>query len=105
MCGGLRFGTTVVTLPKFDPLGFLEACQRHQVTWMSLVPPIIAFLSKHPAVPSYDLSRVRAIMNGAAPLDQDTQMALQKRLPNVKCRQGAWMWENQLRWGKHVSPR
>ena len=38
------------------------------ILWM-LVPPILAFLAKHPMVDGYDLSALDVCFSGAAPLD------------------------------------
>ena len=35
---GLRHGATVVTLPRFDLDGWLEAIERHRVTWLHVAP-------------------------------------------------------------------
>lgn len=89
----IRQGTSLVTLPKFDPIVFLETIQKYKVTWAPLVPPIVQFLARHPIVSKYDLSSLRIIFSGAAPLDAETQSLVQKRLPNVSCRQGYGMSE------------
>ena len=93
MAAGLQFGTTVVSLPKFDPGSFLEAAARHRVTFMGLVPPIVAFLAKHPLVDKYDLAAVRTVFSGAAPLSPDLQLAVEQRLKGAVCRQGFGMTE------------
>ncbi|MEX1287917.1 MAG: AMP-binding protein, partial [Acidimicrobiia bacterium] len=56
MNAGLRAGATIVTMPRFDLPGFLEAIQTYRVTRAYLVPPIILALAKHPLVDQYDLS-------------------------------------------------
>lgn len=66
----LRIGATLVTLPRFDLEQFLETLQRYRVTLAHLVPPIILALAKHPAVERYDLSSLRLVCSGAAPLDE-----------------------------------
>lgn len=77
---GLRAGATVVTMPRFDLEGFLDTVERHRVTRAYLVPPIILALAKHPAVDDYDLSSVRYVMSGAAPLGEEVALACQRRL-------------------------
>jgi long-subunit acyl-CoA synthetase (AMP-forming) len=73
--------------------------QTHYVTrqliawWKLQVPPIINFLARHPVVSKYDLSSVRVIFSGAAPLDAETQAMVEKRLPNVRSCQGYGMTE------------
>jgi 4-coumarate--CoA ligase len=68
MNSGLRVGATLVTMPRFDLVGFLQAVQEHKVTVAYLVPPIVLALAKQPIVSDYDLSSLRVVMSGAAPL-------------------------------------
>ena len=42
MAGALSTGATCISMPKFDPILFLEALQNHKITFAPLVPPIIA---------------------------------------------------------------
>ena len=78
--GGLRAGATLVVLPRFDLETFLRAIQQHRATWAFVVPPIALALAKHPAVDGYDLSSLRQILSGAAPLSADLARAVTKRL-------------------------
>lgn len=80
MGGALREGATLVTLPRFDLVEFLETVQRYRATCLYLVPPILLGLAKHPVVDRYDLSSVRWIMSGAAPLGEETAVACQERI-------------------------
>lgn len=80
MGGALRMGATIVSIPRFDLEQFLGTIQKHRVTYMNLVPPIILALAKHPVVANYDLSSVRIIGSGAAPLSADLADACALRL-------------------------
>ena len=80
MSGALREGATVVTMPRFDLAEFLETIQRYRATSLYLVPPIVLGLAKHPVVDNYDLSSVKWIMSGAAPLGEETAVACQERI-------------------------
>ena len=68
MNGAVAQGATCVTLPRFDLEGFLQVLQDYKVTTAYLVPPIVLALAKHPIVDNYDLSSLRLIFSGAAPL-------------------------------------
>ncbi len=68
MNGLLAEGVTVITLPRFEMEKSLELIQKHSVTQFFAVPPIVLGLAKHPAVDEYDLSSLRKIFCGAAPL-------------------------------------
>lgn len=90
---GLYLGNTVAVMPKFDLELFLKAVQTQKLTVLQLVPPIIVALAKHPIVSKFDLSSVRTIMSGAAPLGAETCKALIARLPKIVLRQGYGMTE------------
>ena len=68
MGAALHAGATVVTMPRFDLEQFLGLIEKHRVTTGYLVPPIVLALAKHPLVDKYDISSLRNVMSGAAPL-------------------------------------
>ncbi|MGB4136558.1 MAG: AMP-binding protein [Microbacterium sp.] len=70
----------LVTMPKFDLVEFLRIIQEHRTTWVFVAPPIAVALAKHPIVDQYDLSAIRVIFSGAAPLDGALAAAVAKRL-------------------------
>jgi acyl-CoA synthetase (AMP-forming)/AMP-acid ligase II len=88
----LRRGQTVVTMPRFDLPQFLQLVQDHRVTKAYLVPPILVALAKHPLVDQYDLSSLRSIVSGAAPLGADLARAVVDRL-GCEVKQGYGMTE------------
>ena len=65
---GLLRGATCVTLPRFDFEVFLRILQDWPIALAHIVPPIAVALAKHPIVDKYDLSGVRWLFSGAAPL-------------------------------------
>ena len=73
-------GSTLVTMPRFDLMEFLGLIQKHRVTVLPLVPPIVLGLVKHPAVAQFDLSSVRLVFSGAAPLGEEIARALIQKL-------------------------
>jgi len=85
-------GGTVVTMPRFDLPEFLRIMQDHLITIAYLVPPIVLALAKHPMVDDYDLSALRLIFSGAAPLSGDLADEVLQRL-GVKVVQGYGMTE------------
>lgn len=76
----LQKGATVVTMPRFDLEQFLSFCQQYGVTFAPVAPPIVLAMAKHPLVDKYDLSKLRVIVSGAAPLGADVEQAVVKRL-------------------------
>jgi len=77
---GLRAGATIVTMPRFDLDQFLRLLEDHSVTRAYVVPPIALALGRHPAVDGRDLSALRTIMSGAAPLGADLAEQVAERV-------------------------
>ena len=77
---GLAGGGTIVVMPRFDLQEFLGAVQKYRATVLPLVPPIVLGLVKHPAVAQFDLSSVRLVFSGAAPLGEEIARALSQKL-------------------------
>lgn len=73
-------GATAVTMPRFDLEQCLELVQRYGITFAPVVPPIILALAKHPIVDKYDLSSLRVVFSGAAPLGAALAKAASERL-------------------------
>jgi acyl-CoA synthetase (AMP-forming)/AMP-acid ligase II len=77
---GLRAGATIITMPRFELEQFLQLAQRYGVTLAHLVPPVVLALTKSPVVEQYDLSKLKTVFSGAAPLGEDLTRACQERL-------------------------
>lgn len=76
----LRQRAALVTMPKFDLPEFLRIIGEHRTSWLFVAPPIAVALAKHPIVDQYDLSAVKVIFSGAAPLDASLAEAVAARL-------------------------
>lgn len=77
---GLRAGATIVTMPRFDLEEFLRLHQEHGITRTFVAPPIVVALAKHPVVDQFDLSHVRQVFSGAAPLSAELAAEASGRL-------------------------
>lgn len=62
-------GGAHVFLPAFEPGAVLAAIARYRVTTSLLVPTMLLALLNHPALTEIDLSSLRRIIYGAAPID------------------------------------
>jgi acyl-CoA synthetase (AMP-forming)/AMP-acid ligase II len=93
MSWALSKGATVVTLPKFEMELFLKVMQDYKVSFAYLAPPLVLGLAKHPLVSQYDLSSLRAIISGAAPLGAELEAAVKQRL-GCEVSQGYGMTES-----------
>ncbi|MBI3790846.1 MAG: 4-coumarate--CoA ligase family protein [Gemmatimonadetes bacterium] len=92
MNGAISQGRPIVTLPKFELPLFLETIQKFRITVANVVPPILLALAKHPIVSDYDLSSLRFLGSGAAPLGEPLALAAETRL-KVAVRQGYGLTE------------
>lgn len=73
-------GAPCIVMAKFDIEKACRLIQHHAVTFLYVPPPIVLTLGKHPVVARYDLSSVRWINSGAAPLSRDLVVAVWDRL-------------------------
>uniref|UniRef100_A0A0B7BDP1 AMP-dependent synthetase/ligase domain-containing protein n=1 Tax=Arion vulgaris TaxID=1028688 RepID=A0A0B7BDP1_9EUPU len=90
----LLSGASILYLPKFEQETFLRCLQERKITMAHLVPPLIVFLTKHPLVSNYDITSLKKIFCGAAPLGADiTTDFLQRFTHGVKLNQGFGMTE------------
>ena len=89
---GLHLGATIVIMPRFDLEQFLSSIQKYRVTLSHIVPPIVLKLAKDPMIDNYDLSSLKMIFSGAAPLGPDLSRECMQR---IRCgiRQGYGMTE------------
>jgi acyl-CoA synthetase (AMP-forming)/AMP-acid ligase II len=89
---GLHLGATIVTMPRFDLEQFLSMIQKYRVTLSHVVPPIVLKLAKEPIVDNYDLSSLKMIFSGAAPLGPELSRECRQRI-GCGIRQGYGMTE------------
>ena len=76
----LRQGATVVTMPRFDLEQYLRLSRDYRATLAYVAPPVVLALAKHPSVEGYDLSSLRSVFCGAAPLDAELARTCSRRL-------------------------
>jgi len=61
-------GAKLVVFPRFEMETFLGAIERYRATRLPLVPPLILRMANEPRLDDFDLSSVRTVISGAAPL-------------------------------------
>jgi 4-coumarate--CoA ligase len=71
MNGLIANGVRVVTMPRFDLDQALALVQNEKITRFFAVPPMVLGLAKAPQVDNYDLSSLKQVFSGAAPLGAD----------------------------------
>jgi len=77
---GLAQGATIVTVPRYDLDQFLGVLAQYKVTIAPLVPPLVLTLARAPQVDAHDLSALRLLHCGAAPLADEIARACSERL-------------------------
>ncbi|KAL3627161.1 TFIIH complex kinase subunit ccl1 [Castilleja foliolosa] len=91
MLVNLRVGSTVLIVPKFEINLLLDLIERYNVTIVPLVPPILLAIAKSSA--KFNLSSVRKVYCGAAPMDKKLEAAVKSKLPKATIGQGYGMTE------------
>ena len=81
-----------VLLRWFNATTFLEMVQEHALQQSSLVPTMIQMLLACP-LEDYDLSSLRSLTSGGAPLPPAAEAELSRRVPGLWVRQGYGMTE------------
>ncbi|XP_050272552.1 4-coumarate--CoA ligase CCL1-like [Quercus robur] len=90
---GLRVGAAILIMQKFEIVKLLELVEKFKVSIAPFVPPIVLAIAKSPEVNKYDLSSIRTVMSGAAPMGKELEDAVRAKLPNAKLGQGYGMTE------------
>jgi acyl-CoA synthetase (AMP-forming)/AMP-acid ligase II len=76
----LLSGACLVTLPQFTPDAFVQALARYQITHVVVPPAMLRLLVTHPGVNGLDLSHLRMIAAGGAPVPAQWQTEVTRRL-------------------------
>jgi acyl-CoA synthetase (AMP-forming)/AMP-acid ligase II len=76
---GLAAGITQIVLPRFDPGVAFKLVAEQRVTALFLVPPAVLALANIP-LDAFDLSSVRLIVSGAAPLPAEVGRRASEKL-------------------------
>ncbi|KAL8230548.1 hypothetical protein R6Q57_000326 [Mikania cordata] len=86
-------GDTLVLMERFDFGNMLKALEKYKVTFMPVSPPLVVAMAKSDLVPKYDLSALRLIGCGGAPLGREVAKSFAARFPDVLIVQGYGMTE------------
>jgi len=79
MNGCLAEGATCLVMPRFDPDKTLYLIEKYRVSDFFVVPPALLALTHHPKLAQHDLSSLRFILSGAAPLPPEVgELAAQR---------------------------
>ncbi|XP_012528431.1 4-coumarate--CoA ligase 1 [Monomorium pharaonis] len=89
-------GNCSIVFSHFEQELFLQYVEKYKIEYLPVVPSLMVFLAKHPLVDKYDLSCVKGVWSGAAPLSKEIQNAVAKRLNITEVKQGYGLTETTL---------
>ncbi|KAI3890119.1 hypothetical protein MKX03_020020 [Papaver bracteatum] len=89
----LQRGNTLVSMGKFDFQMVLRSVENHRVTHLFVYPAIVNALAKQSLVRNYDLSSLKVLGSGAAPLGKDIMEKCASNLPQATIIQGYGLTE------------
>jgi acyl-CoA synthetase (AMP-forming)/AMP-acid ligase II len=76
--------STIIMLPQFTARAYIEAIERYRATWLTAVPPMIAMMLREAdLMAKTDLSSVKSVRMGSAPVSQSLMDALKRALPQA----------------------
>ncbi|CAI0457516.1 unnamed protein product [Linum tenue] len=84
---------TVVMMPRFGLDGMLKAVGEFGVTDVAMAPPVVVAMVKSGSAERYDLSSLKSLVVGAAPLGKDVIAAFKAKFPAVELAQGYGLTE------------
>ncbi|TNC20833.1 class I adenylate-forming enzyme family protein [Amycolatopsis alkalitolerans] len=95
--GGLNVpmltGTTIALQDGFDPVRYLADAERLRITTIGGAPALFAALLACPDFHTRDLSSVRSLSSGAAPMPHEMIRALRRRFPDAVISEGYGLTE------------
>ncbi|OIT26698.1 4-coumarate--coa ligase-like 9, partial [Nicotiana attenuata] len=87
-------GETAVIMERFDFEKMLEAVEKYKVTYMPVSPPLVVAMAKSELVLKYDLTSLKLVACGGAPLGREVAERFKARFSNVEIVQGYGLTES-----------
>ncbi len=84
----VALGGLSVVMPRFEAGAFLAAVPRHGITLLTSVPTIYELVLRHPAFATTDVSSVRTLSYGGAPIAPDLVQRLLEAFPRARLGNG-----------------
>jgi 4-coumarate--CoA ligase len=85
-------GSAIVILPRFEPETLLRVVEKYKMRKLALAPPLVTFMAKDPIIDKYDLTHVKFLNSGGAPLGKEVIHAVYRRI-GARVLQGYGMTE------------
>ncbi|MDI2029481.1 AMP-binding protein [Saccharopolyspora sp. TS4A08] len=89
----LSFGGATVVMPRFDVRQFLEVIAAERITMFTTVPAIYALALKQPDFAEFDLSQVRHVSYGGAPMAPALVERIKAAFPQARVGNGFGLTE------------
>ncbi|GAA4868243.1 class I adenylate-forming enzyme family protein [Actinomycetospora straminea] len=86
-------GSTSIVHERFDPVRLLTDVETHRVTTISGAPPLFHALLAHPEAAGRDLTSVRTVTSGAAPMPLALARRIAARMPEAVIVEGYGLTE------------
>ncbi len=81
----LMLGTTLVVFPRFDPTEYLQAIPKFRATVFGGAPQLFVPLVENPVFEEIDMSEIKLVVSGAAPIPHHLLETLTAKIPGVIC--------------------
>ncbi|NPV58716.1 MAG: AMP-binding protein [Actinobacteria bacterium] len=81
----LMAGNTLVVFPRFDPEEFLRAIGKYRATLFGGAPQLFVPMVDHPLYAETDMSGIRLVASGGAPIPLSLMRRLLDKFPGVIC--------------------
>jgi len=81
----LMAGLTLVVFPRFDPEEYLRAIPKYRATVFGGAPQLFVPLTEHPLFPETDMSEIRLVASGAAPIPLHLLETMLSKIGGVVC--------------------
>ena len=77
-------GETLILMERFDFVDMLKCVEKYRITHMPVSPPLIVAFVKADLTKKYDLSSLKTLGCGGAPLGKEVADALKEKFPRVE---------------------
>jgi len=76
---------SIILLPQFSARAYIGAIEKYRATWLTAVPPMIAMMLQEKDLLAHtDLSSVKSLRMGSAPVSASLMAAIHKVLPRAQ---------------------
>ncbi len=81
----LMGGNTLVVFPRFEPTEYLQAIPKYRATVFGGAPQLFVPLVENPIFKQTDMTEIKLVVSGAAPIPLHLLETMQEKIPGVIC--------------------